>query len=760
LSNRPETLAPGAIFPARSGPVPPVTLGDCAREPIHIPGSIQPHGALLVLDSAGTLVSKSANASAMLGLPLNLGSALDEMRLGDGPREMVLDCLAETSGGEAAPTVGDALVGGKGFDCIVHAHQGLVIVEYERRDMASETAAGFALKAHSAIGRMKRQTTIAGLLQSAVEQVRTITGFDRVMAYRFRHDDSGDVVAETRIDTLAPFLGLRYPAGDIPSQARRLYIVSTLRLISDVDYAAVPMTGRADAAPLDMSYCVLRSVSPIHLEYLKNMGVQASMSLSIVINGRLWGLIACHHQSPRQVPYTIRMAAELLAQVLATAVHSLEMRAHATLIEHAALLRARVMESLLHGDDELAALIPHAPELASSLGASALVIVYAGRVHVHGEVAPGALAAVVQSLPVDGSDEVRRASRDDWPVAQRQACATWVGMLGIRYDAASAGWLLALREEQVESVRWAGKPEKEAAFGAPTPGMPGTPNTPNTPDTPNTPGPLGSRLTPRGSFDEWRETVVGRCDPWEPARIMIAAQLLAEMNRATVARQAETAQARAHLLAVLGHDLRNPLHTINMAAMVLEKGGPGDVAGRRIKASSGRMERLIAQVLDMSQISGGMRLGSKLAELDLVPVLADVLDEFVTARPGIVLRATLPERAMVSGDADRIAQVVDNLVSNACHHGKPGEPVDIALHADAGGVRLEVSNVAEPIDADTRRTLYQPFKRAATDKARNEGHMGLGLYISQQIMLEHGGDIAYRYAAPHVVFGLRFPAPA
>jgi light-regulated signal transduction histidine kinase (bacteriophytochrome) len=735
-----DPIAPGAIFPARTGPLVAVTLDDCAREPIHIPGSIQPHGALLVLDSVGALVSKSANASDMLGLPLHLGAALDDLQLGDGPRAMVLDCLDEMSGGEAAPTVGDAAVGAKGFDCIVHAHQGLVIVEYEQRDMASETAAGFALKAHSAIGRMKRQTTIGGLLQSAVEQIRTITGFDRVMAYRFRHDDSGDVIAETRVDTLAPFLGLRYPAGDIPAQARRLYIVSTLRLISDVDYVAVPMTGRADAAPLDMSYCVLRSVSPIHLEYLKNMGVQASMSLSIVINGRLWGLIACHHQSPRQVPYTIRMAAELLAQVLATAVQSLEMRGHAALIEHAADLRARVMESLLHGDDELAALIPHAPELAGSLGASALVIVYAGRVHVHGEVAPGALAAVVQSLPADGSDEVHRASRDDWPEAQRDACGTWVGMLGIRYDAASSGWLLALREEQVESVRWAGKPEKVARAGVD--------------------GAAGPRLSPRGSFDEWRETVVGHCDPWEPARMMIAAQLLAEMNRATVARQAETAQARAHLLAMLGHDLRNPLHTINMAAMVLEKGGAGDIAGRRIKASSGRMERLIAQVLDMSQISGGMRLGSRLAALDLVPVLADVLDEFVTARPGIVLQASMPERAMVNGDADRIAQVIDNLISNACHHGKPGEPVVITLQADADGLLLEVGNVADPISAETRRTLYQPFKRAVADFARNEGHMGLGLYISQQIMLEHGGGIAYRYEAPRVIFGLRFPAPA
>ncbi|NGZ83589.1 GAF domain-containing protein [Duganella sp. SAP-35] len=722
------------MFPTRGGAAAPaVTLENCAREPIHIPGSIQSHGAILVLDSAGTLLSHSANAAAMLRLPLVLQTTLDGIGIDPAVRQLVRDCLAEVEGGEAPPIALETIIGDARFDCIIHAHQGLVIVEYERRDVPSDAVSVFALKAHGAIERLRRQKTVAALLQSAVDQIRVITGFDRVMAYRFRHDDSGEVVAEACLATLEPYLGRRYPASDIPPQARRLYVVNTLRLISDVGYVASPMVGRADAAPLDMSYCVLRSVSPIHLEYLKNMGVAASMSISIVINGHLWGLIACHHQAARQVPYSIRMAADVMAQVLAAEVQALEMRERTALIEHAAELRTRVMASLLRDEDALAALTPHAGELCLSLGAGAVIIVDAGRIHVHGEVAPEVVAAVLDSLPVQGADMVTRSGRDDWPAPQRAACGRWVGLLALRFDAAAPGWLLALREEQTEAVRWAGQPGKIIAHG-----------------------PLGPRLTPRGSFAEWRETVVGQAEPWQAVHAIIARQLLAEMNTASVARHMVADKARSQLLAMLGHDLRNPLQTITMAASALERGGSQEMVGRRIKASSGRMARLIAQVMDMSLITGGMRLGRSREAFDLVPLVTDLVDEVQMARPGITLRAELPACAMVNGDPGRIAQVVDNLISNACHHGQAGEPVLIVLLKDADGLLLEISNVADEIDADSARTLYDPFKRSGHQQKRNRDGMGLGLYIAQQIMHEHGGGIAYVYQPPRVVFRVRF----
>jgi light-regulated signal transduction histidine kinase (bacteriophytochrome) len=723
-------------FVARNADL-PVTLENCADEPIHIPGSIQPHGAILVFSSAALLVSWSANAAAMLHLaaPLVLLTELDVLGLGAEVVEKIHECLDDMDGGEAPASMVESTVGQQDFDCIVHGHEGLVIVEYEARDQAADSVATFALKAHSAIDRLKRQKSVPALLKAVVDQVRLITGFDRVMAYRFRHDDSGEVAAEARDEALDPYLGRRYPASDIPSQARRLYVINTLRLIGDMGYAPVSMVGRTGAAPLDMSYCVLRSVSPIHVEYLRNMGVQASMSISIVINGKLWGLIACHHMAPRRVPYAIRMAADVMAQVLAASVQSLETRERAALTERAAEVRTQVMESLIHHDDVASGLTACAAEICTSLGASALVILHAGRVQVHGPVPAAVVAAAVLSITHEDSDIVERSARRDWPAEQQQACGKWVGLLGLRYDAAAGGWLLALREEQVELVRWAGKPDKVIAHG-----------------------PLGPRLTPRGSFDEWRETVVDQAEPWETTRMSIARQLLAEMNRASVTRHEQNDRARAQLFAILGHDLRNPLQSISMAATVLELGGSKETAGRRIKASSGRMERLISQVLDMSMINGGMLLGTAAAEADLAPILADLADEFRTAKPNIVLHLEHPPQVLAAVDTDRLAQAISNLISNAYHHGKIGEPIHVRLAQDAGGVTLDVVNVGDEIAEDTARTLYNPFKRLSANNTRNKGGMGLGLYIARQIMVEHGGTIDYSYQAPHVRFTLYLPA--
>ena len=711
-----------------------VTLDNCADEPIHLPGTIQPHGALLVFNGAGELDAWSANAAAMLGVQTVLSLPLSALGLPGAIVALVEECIAELSGGEAVPMAVEAELGGCQFDCITHAHDGRVIVEFERRDVPADAVAAFALKAHSALDRLKRQKTIPSLLQMATDQVQMITGFDRVMGYRFRQDDSGDVVAESRRADLDPYLGRRYPASDIPAQARRLYIMNTLRLIADAAYTAVPVSGRAGEAPLDMSHCVLRSVSPIHLEYLQNMGVAASMSVSIVINGRLWGLIACHHMAPRQVPYSIRMATDVIAQVLASTVQSLETRARAELIERSADMRTRLMETLLHGEDTLRAVAAHAAAICSALDAPALIVMQSGRHLVHGAIDAAIAAAIVHSRPSKAGELVERVSVHDWPAAVRDQVAQWPGMLAMCFDPATDGWLIALRPEQVSSVRWAGKPEKFVAHG-----------------------PMGPRLTPRGSFDEWRETVRGSAESWGPTHLIIARQMQDEMHRASIARHGETDRARAHLMAMLGHDLRDPLHAIHMAATVLQHGGQPDSIGRRIQSSSGRMSRLISQVMDMSRIEGGVGFGLVRARVDFGTVIAESVDEALAGYPDVEYQVAVRRDVMVDADADRLAQVVGNLLGNARSHGQLGEPIVVTLSAEDGAALFDVSNVAEPIDEATVQALYKPFKQASLENPRNRGGMGLGLYIAERIIAEHGGVIAYAYRGGRVTFTVTLP---
>jgi len=710
-----------------------VDLLNCADEPIHIPGSIQSHGALLFFTLDGALAGWSANAPAVIGIEPALGASYASLALPSAALELLVEYIVPDDE-ELTPTMVPVTIGAADFDCIVHSAFGCVVVEFERREVPAAEVTMFAVKAHGSIDRLRRQKTIEGLLSSAVDQIREFTGFDRVMAYRFRPDDSGDVVAESRREDIVPYLGQRYPASDIPAQARRLYVLNTLRSIVDIGDQVVPLLGAPGSAPLDMSHAVLRSVSPVHIEYLKNMGVGASMSVSIVINGRLWGLIACHHMAPKLVPYSIRMAADVLAQVMASTIHSLESRLEARVIERSASTRTMLIEDLLIEDDPLETFARFGPAMLATSDAQAAVTCYYGKLRVHGDLPQEMAEAIVATLPEGGNDLVLREQRAHWPEAIREQLGKWVGLMALPFDPASGGWTLVLRVEQIEQVAWGGRPEKISAMG-----------------------PLGERLTPRGSFDAWYETVRGHAHPWESTTVANARLTLAELVRVMTSRRAQTEATRAQLLAMLGHDLRDPLHSINMAGMVIEKGNSQPTIGRRIQSSTSRMQRMISQVLDMSRIDGGLGLGVLLEPTDLTALVEDLIDEARLAYPAIPFQLVCDEQAMVNADGGRLGQVLSNLLSNARHHGEAGKPVRVCVTVQGRHAVIDVSNAGAPIPPDVVATLFNPFKRASLNNPRNRTGMGLGLYIAQQIVREHHGEIAYRHDGGEVVFSVKLP---
>jgi light-regulated signal transduction histidine kinase (bacteriophytochrome) len=626
---------------------------------------------------------------------------------------------------------------GRDFDLILHHSDAQTVAEFELRDPATEGDA-FAIRAHRGIDRLRRQRNLEDLFSVAVQVVRELTGFDRVMAYRFRHDASGDVVAESVRGDMEPFLHRRYPAGDIPPQARRLYVINTLRLIADVGSQPVPVQG-TDARPLDMSHCVLRSVSPVHIEYLTNMGVSASMSVSIVIGGQLWGMLACHHLRPRRVPYSVRMACDVLAQVLAANVQELLAANHARRMAESADLRARLIEQMLHTEDALSAVQPFAAELLKAFDAGALVMSDAPQLAVEGDL-PAAVAselvAWLEAAPpgVHQGAIVAMHSLAQLPAELSAKLGTWCGLLAVRFDPLTAGWLVLLRREQVETIAWGGLPEKNYVTG-----------------------PLGPRLTPRGSFDVWRETVRGTAVPWTQADLELAAQLRGELGRAAAARHAQMVRARDQMLAVIGHDLRNPLQTISMAAHVLGRGKDDAKLGQRIQTSSSRMQRLISQVLDMSRLRSGLGLGFAFHSVDLSKLVQEMVEDARMAHPESLLACETPPALQAAVDPDRVAQLLGNLLSNARHHSRPGERTLVSLSQEGDEVVLAVANRADPIPADVEAQLFVPFKRQSLANPRNKGGLGLGLYIAREIALGHGGTLSYAHVPPDVVFTVRLP---
>jgi light-regulated signal transduction histidine kinase (bacteriophytochrome) len=440
--------------------------------------------------------------------------------------------------------------------------------------------------------------------------------------------------------------------------------------------------------------------------------------------------------APKQVPYPIRMAADVLAQVMGSTIQSIEARQDAEQVEQAARVRTSLVESLLIDEEPLDALARHADALQDATGSHAMVCVHNGKVISFGAIEGATAEAIVRSLPVDASDLLVRDALDEWPPELQPGLGKWVGMLGLPFDPPGGGWCLLLRTEQIEQVAWAGRPEKTISHG-----------------------PLGARLTPRGSFDAWHETVLGRAQPWEAPVQSNARLMLSELLRASNARRAQTESTRAQLLAMLGHDLRDPLHSINMAGTLLERGDGNHqtTLGKRIQSSSSRMERLIGQVLDMSRIDGGLGLGMTLEPLDLASLAEDLVDEMRLAYPTIHYEYANPGPTMVRADAGRMAQVLSNLLSNARHHGQVGHPIRVTLHAAAGWATLEVANNGSPIADDLAATLFNPFKRSSLHNPLNRSGMGLGLYIVATIVREHQGEIGYRHEHGQVVFSVKLP---
>lgn len=699
----------------------PVDLSNCEREPIHIPGAIQPHGALLAFTPDAVLAIQSANASSLLESPLAVGHSLQTAALEPSIQTAIASALASR---EATIDPTTLTLDGRCFDVVFHRTDGLLIAEFEPHAPDAPRIELFALKAQRAIERIQRQRSIQELLETATAEIRRLTGFDRVMAYRFRHDDSGDVVVDDRREDLESFLGQRYPAGDIPPQARRLYTLNLLRLIADVTYEPAPLvpeinpvTGR----PVDLSHSVLRSVSPIHVEYLTNMGVAASMSISIVVQGRLWGLFACHHMTPRLVPHAIRMSCQVLSQVVSALIERTLADERTRAVSASVERRTAIVSRLKSSGELFRGLVTGEPTLASLIACDGFAVALERQVEVLGTRLPReAVARLVERLDSRDVPDVFYSNRLSLDAPDlKQALPEFSGLLAIRFYREQSGYLFWFRKEQVETVRWGSDPRKHYRTGQ-----------------------MGIRLTPSGSLAQWIEEVRGQSVPWADSEIEIATRLRRELQEVALAKVTEHERARQILMASLGHDLRDPLQAIMMVGKLMEVGAaPSQILSERISASGGRMNRMISQVLDASRLQNGLAFELAVRDVDVDKLVRDAVAEAQTAYPGIEVVLESHGVGTVALDPDRVSQVIANLIGNARHHGHVAKPIRVEATRTGHALVIAVTNAGPEIPEALRDRLFEPFKAASNSNRRNPGGIGLGLYIVHEIMKAHGGSI-------------------
>lgn len=520
----------------------PVDLDNCAREPIHVPGLVQPRGVLLaVRESDGTVLQASASAERLLGVsPHDLLGEHLAAALGPDPARRV---LAHASAGAELADRNPLTLRLDGFprdvDAVLHrpplpddgpGSEPVLVVELEAATGARPlTFPNTYLSVRRALRDLERAATLEELYDDAARHVRELTKFDRVMIYRFDAAYNGEVVAEARRDDLNSFFGLHYPASDIPPQARALYEKNWIRLIADVDYepsAIVPTVLATTGAPLDLTYSTLRSVSPIHLEYLRNMGVRASMSISLLREGRLWGLIACHHYAgPHEPPFEVRTAAEFLGSAL-----SVRLVSQAETERDAEVRRAESVLAHLAADsrDEAAPLgtaITRSGWLRRLVRADGAVVVAEGRLTSVGNVPDDDACRALVAWVLSHGEELVSTDRLAHDVPELAALMPDVaGVLGIVLPEGQV--VLWVRDEVLRHVDWGGDPHNKAIARREGGDV---------------------RLSPRKSFERWREVVRGHSRPWTSDQTDFAAALRGHLVEALYARGRKALRATEEL---------------------------------------------------------------------------------------------------------------------------------------------------------------------------------------------------------------------
>jgi light-regulated signal transduction histidine kinase (bacteriophytochrome) len=715
-----------------------VDLSNCDREVIHTPGLIQPHGVMLVLRATDlSVVQASENITTIFGVTLRdvlsrglagvlgiepaavLGTAIAQagVRLHRGPTHLLTLPATESAGS---------------FDALVHRIDDWVIVELERVDASRPPFTAYAELADF-MASLQSAGSLRAYLDITVRQVRAFSGFDRVMAYRFAADGAGEVIAEARCDDLNGYLGMHFPGSDIPAPARRLFALSWLRHLPAVDYLAVPMLP-ATGPPVDMSRAILRHVSVMYTSYLKNMGVQATMVIPLMKAGQLWGLISCmHHAAPLHVPYRTRTAAELLAHQVSsllseqvdrdTAAYRDSMKAAIAGLDRQMTQALEYQQGLCRGEFTLLGWLD-AP--GAALVTQDGILLFGDtptEPQVRGII--GWLNEQDVTVPVFATDRLPEL----YPPAEMfRTFAS--GLLTARLVQRETEFVMWFRPEQVQTVAWAGDPTKPVQVDV----VDGE-----------------ARLTPRMSFELWKQEVQGRSAPWLDCEIEAAAVLRRAIAEVVLLRLNESLrQSNAELDSfayAAAHDLKEPLRGIHNFAHFLKRSADSKLTeeeqGRiqTIMQLTRRMDDLTDALLHYSRIGQTELLREK---LDLNEVLERVL-ELLSARlveTGTVV--SIPRRLPpVETDRISLTGILTNLVVNAIkYNDRPAgdRGIEIGWRDEVGRQVFYVRDNGIGIAERHLEHVFRIFRRLH-GRSEYGGGSGAGLTIARRAAERLGGRL-------------------
>lgn len=740
------------------------TINNCEEEPINIPGSIQPHGFLFVInkDSEHIALCSANTADFLLEPPMHF--------LSKPCREVLPDELIQIVTDEPSTNIDDQQIPitlslhGKHFACFRRITGLYILLECILTTGHQYGIYELFDKTNNLLKATDEKTTLLEFCNLVAEKIRYSIGFDRVMIYRFDKEYNGQVFAESVGEGIDSFLGLHYPHTDIPKQARALYLKNKQRLIPDIHYEAIPIVTLemelASPETIDLSEVQIRSVSPIHITYLKNMNIGASMSISIIKRGKLWGLIACHHTVAKPLSYMCQIQAYLLAQVLSSQISVQESTENNLLVTQLDVPLKTLMEYLKREENFIELHFGKLEEIINIVNASGVVLIYKNRIYTNGIVPPTAFILALQKwLEEQGVVDYHTEELYKHFPAAIDYMDISSGLLYQQLSRESKTSLFWFRQSSDKVITWAGNPYSQKEL---------------------------SPLSPRNSFAAWQEIKKGISAVWEPPELNSAfrfSYLLQQhilnllhredqlKNRKLTEQLLKANKELENINWISTHDLKEPLRKIQVFASMLDassnipKIDTINHSIEKIRSAAVKMQQFIDDLLVYSQMSG-MEMAYE--TIDLNTLVSEVMKDFKEEAEQNLFELTIATLPVIQASRFQMKQLFVNLVANAIKFKKESEIQKITISCETTS-DLEIS-------ADEKKEWYKisisdrgiGFTDAMTNsifdifkKGHSDGNLkgtGIGLSICRKIMENHGGKItATGVEDVGAVFTLFFP---
>lgn len=713
--------SPSELYPKK------VDLTNCDKEPIHILGKVQDHGVLLVCDSAKAITQHSDNIDKLF--------SSDESIIGKKITDLVHPELAEkleNCFAERNPTPVELNIENSKWLLIYHKNsQGLCLLEFEPLD---ETTSAL-------VQQQELSTVVTGLsaaknedemCQITAKLIKQFMGYDRVMVYQFDADWNGTVVAEEREEHLESWLGLHYPSTDIPQQARKLFLKQGERIIVDVNSTPVPISPELSPvtnSPVDLSNSELRAVSPIHIEYLRNMGVGGTFTAAIVANGTLWGLIACHHYSSKFLNYYKRLYVKFLTQVFSAQLVLRQSNTTLQKINKSSDVRSKLIEQVSNHWDLHGGLIEDELNILGICDAHGAALILENKISLVGTTpTKKQIKTLINHIENDISDDVFYTSEISkiLPEAKEykeQASGVMAVLMGV--DRKRGDAILWFKPEVLQTVTWAGNPEKPVDVE-------------------------GERLSPRKSFEKWSVEQSGKSLPWEDHEIAAAAALKKSLSDIIIEKYEEVRELNKKLREAydeletfsysISHDLRAPLRGIDGFAQIIKEDyftsldEFGKSAIETIISSTKKMNELIDDILAFSGLSQ-KRPQRITLQMNVIIKEALSLLNLQNDYPDTEIKVQ-EDMPLFQGDKSLVIQLMANLLGNALKYTSKKENPLIEVGYTGGVYFVKDNGIG--FKNEHADKIFGVFNRLVGAEYPGSG---IGLAIAHRVVEKHNGKI-------------------